>query len=106
MNNKLILATMLLLAAAIGSPEVFAGPAQRVVAATLIHLDHAPTDAETPQLKQIANDPNAAPPANTLAYATPRLHHTVTDEDKPTQAALAKDPAAPEEERTLANVLL
>ena len=107
MNNKIILVTMLLLAAAIGSPKVFAaGPPSQVMAEILMHLDHKPTNAEKAQLRQIANDPKASDQVRTLANAMLNLQHKVADEDKPKLSAIAKDPKASAEDRDLANILL
>src|SRR3569833_2268069 len=57
MNNKIILAMMLMVAAAIGSPKVFATPAARVMAEILSHMAHAPADAETTQLHRVLEPP-------------------------------------------------
>lgn len=106
MNNKIILATMLLLAAMIGSPKIFAGPAAQVMAEVLVNLDHRPTDAEKAQLQQMVNDPNLSEQKRTLAKALLNMNHKISAEDKPKVAAIAKDANAGQEDRELANILL
>ena len=105
MNNKIILAMMLLVAAAIGSPKVFATPAARVMAEILSHMDHAPTDAEKTQLRQLASDANLSEQKRTLATAIMHFHHKAAAEDKAKLNAIAKDSSATEEDRELANII-
>lgn len=106
MNNKVILATMLLLAAVIGSPKVFASPAGQVMAEVLINLNHSPTAAEKAQLRQLANDQNLSEHKRTLATALINLNHHVADQDKAKLKAITNDSSAAEEDRILANIIL
>lgn len=106
MNNKIILATMLLLAAAIGAPKVYATPAGQVLAEILSHLDHKPTSAEKAQLQQMTNDSSLSEQKRTLAKAMLNMNHKIPPEDKPKVASIAKDLNASEEDRELANILL
>src|SRR3569833_667984 len=99
MNNKIILAMMLLVAAAIGSPKVFATPAARVMAEILSHMDHAPTDAEKTQLHQLARNAHLSEQKRTLATAIMHFHHKAANKDKAKQKTKAKDSTTTEEDR-------
>lgn len=106
MNNKIVLAMMLLVAAAIGSPKVFATPPARVMAEILTHLDHAPSDAEKNQLRQLANDPSLSEQKRVLATAIMNFQHKAAAEDKAKLNAIAKDSSATEEDRELAKIIV
>src|SRR3569623_1221100 len=104
-SYEIILPMMLLGAAASGSPKVFATPAARVMAEILSHLDHAPTDAEKTQLRQLASDANLSEQKRTLATAIMHFHHKAADEDKAKLNAIAEGSSAPEEDRELPHIL-
>src|SRR3569623_2058097 len=75
------------------------------MAEILSHIDHAPTDAEKTQLRQLASDANLSEQKRTLATAIMHFHHKAADEDKAKLHAIAQDRSATEAARELANII-